>query len=273
MSDTSQNQDTPFTYDAQTAIRYDAAVPVQPDEVEFYLELARQAGAAGLPTLEPACGTGRIAIPLAQQDIRITGIDNSPGMLDRAREKAAGLDNAAWHEADMRNFDLPGPFGLAIIPAGTFQLLLTTEDQLDCLRAIHRHLAPGGRLAFEIWNPDLAAIGEWLSTKRGAYLRHPARDFRHPKTGHQIISWRSQEFHPSQQRQITHGFTEALDDDGIVVRRTYGQPMNSRYLHRYETEHLLARAGFEVEALFGDYAKSAFRGSSPDMIWVSQKSE
>lgn len=271
MPNTGQNPDTPFSYDTATAVRYDAAVPVQPGEVEFYLELAQQAQANGLPTLEPACGTGRVTIPLAREGIDITGLDNSAAMLARAREKAAGITNASWLEADMRSFDLPGPFGLAIIPAGSFQLLLTTEAQLDCLRTIFRHLAPGGRLAFEVWNPDLVAIADWLGQKRGAYLRNPARDYRHPESGHNIISWRSQEFHPSIQRQITHGFTEELDDDGLVLRRTYGQSMNLRYFFRYEVEHLLARAGFEPEALYGDYAKSEFRGGSPDMVWVARK--
>src|SRR3990172_4095220 len=111
-----------YVYDEAVAGRYDAAVPVRPGEVEFYLELASALGgeSRGLRTLEVTCGTGRIAIPLAQAGIRLVGLDNSPAMLARAREKSAGLGNVEWVEGDMRAFDLGTAFGLAIIPAGSF---------------------------------------------------------------------------------------------------------------------------------------------------------
>lgn len=66
-----------FVYDEDVALRYDAAVPVQAGEVEFYLALAREAEARGLRTLEIACGTGRIAISLARQGARLVGLDSS----------------------------------------------------------------------------------------------------------------------------------------------------------------------------------------------------
>ena len=262
-----------FVYDEDVALRYDAAVPVQPGEVEFYLALAREAGAQGLRTLEIACGTGRIAVPLARQGVRLVGLDSSPAMLARAREKSAGLDTVDWVEGDMRSFDLGEAFGLAIIPAGSFQLLLTTEDQLACLRCIQRHLAPGGRLAFEIENPDIVRMAEWLTSRRGTLQRRPQRDYRHPTTGRQVRASGSLEYHPSQQRYVASGVTEELDDDGRVVSRSYGSPMELRYLHRFETEHLLARCGLQVEALWGDFQKSEFTGTSPDMIWVARRPE
>ena len=261
----------PYRYDAPTAVRYDAAVPIEDGEVEFYLALAQQAKERGLRTLELAAGTGRIAIPLAQAGIPIVGLDISPDMLARAREKSAGLDTVEWVEGDMCEFDLGEQFGLVIIPAGTFQLLLETEDQLACLRCIERHLAPVGRLAFEVGNPNIVDMAEWLAAKRGAFLRNPRRDFVHPETGRRILSWGTAEYHPSEQRILQYGFIEELDDDGEVVRRSYGQPMELRYLHRYEAEHLLARAGFEIEALYGDVLKNEYRGTSPDMIWVARK--
>jgi len=259
-----------FVYDEDVALRYDAAVPVQAGEVEFYLALAREAEALGLRTLEIACGTGRIAVPLARQGVRLVGLDGSSAMLARAREKSAGLDTVEWVEGDMRSFDIGESFGLVIIPAGSFQLLLTTEDQLACLRSIHRHLAPEGRLAFEIENPDIVAMAEWLTARRGTLQRRPQRDYRHPGTGRQVLAWGSLEYHPSQQRYIARGVTEELDNGGQVVSRSYGSPMELRYLYRYETEHLLARSDFEVEAVYGDFSKGEFRGTSPDMIWVAR---
>ena len=41
--------------------------------------------------------------------------------------------------------------------------------------------------------------------------------------------------------------------------------------HRYEMEHLLARCGFEIEALYGDLLKHEYTATSPDMIWVARR--
>ena len=147
-----------FIYDEDVALRYDAAVPVQAGEIEFYLELAREAGDRSLPTLELACGSGRIAVPLAREGVRLVGLDNSPAMLARAREKSAGLAGVEWVEGDMRSFGLGKTFGLVIIPVASLQPLLTTEDQMACLRCAHRHLAPGGRLALELDNTSVVVM-------------------------------------------------------------------------------------------------------------------
>lgn len=260
-----------FVYDEDVAARYDAAVPLQPGEIEFYLELAREAQERGLRTLELACGTGRIAIPLAREGIPLVGLDNSAAMLARAHEKSAELETIEWVEADMRSFELKEEFGLAVIPAGSLQLLLTTEDQLACLQSIHRHLAPGGRLAFEVENPDIVAMAEWLTGKRGTLQRHPQRDYRDPATGHEVRSWISVEYRPSEQCRISNNVWEEVDDAGQVVRRSHGRPMELRYLYRREVEHLLARCGFEVGALHGDFLRREYEDMSADMIWVARR--
>ena len=257
--------------DEQAAARYDAAVRVQPGEIEFYLELAREAQSQGLLTLELACGTGRIAAPLVQAGISLVGVDNAPAMLERARSKSVGLENARWLEGDMREFDLGERFGLVFIAAGTFQLLLEVEEQLACLRCVERHLAPGGRFAFEVENPDIVRMSQWLTDKRGTFVRNPSRDHDDPDTGRRVLAWDTVEYHPSSQRYASQRISEELDEQGDVVRRRHGEPMELRYFHRYEMEHLLARAGLEVEALFGDTLKNEYRATSPDFIWVARR--
>jgi SAM-dependent methyltransferase len=261
----------PYPYDAATAVRYDAAVPVEDNEVEFYLDLAQQARERGQRTLELAAGTGRIAVPLAQGGVPIVGLEISPHMLARARAKSDALGNAEWVEGDMCDFDLGERFGLITIPSGSFGLLLETDDQLACLRCIERHLAPDGRFAFELDNFDLAGAAEWLTTKRGSFVRHPARDFVHPETGRQVLTWRSTELRPTRQRYVQRSLREELNEHGEVVRREYAPPMEGRYFFRYETEHLLARCGLEIEALYGDFRKSEYRATSPTMVFVARK--
>src|SRR3982751_3148243 len=115
------------------------------------------------PILEVASGTGRVLIPIARTGKRIVGVERSRQMLDRCREKVAAerpavRDRITLHEADMRDFDAGEKFALAIIPFRPLQHLTSIDDQLSCLDAIRRHLLPGGRLIFDVFNPDLARI-------------------------------------------------------------------------------------------------------------------
>ena len=78
-------------YDAWADI-YDAVFSYVVDDIPFYLEEAERSGG---PVLELGCGAGRVAIPIAQMGIDIVGLDSSPAMLERARQKrdAAGASS------------------------------------------------------------------------------------------------------------------------------------------------------------------------------------
>ena len=44
-----------------------------------------------------------------------------------------------------------------------------------------------------------------------------------------------------------------------------------RYFCRFELEHLLARAGFRVAGLYGNFDRSPFTDESPEMIFVAER--
>lgn len=249
---------------------YDARAEGVPGDVEFFLGLAKEAHAAGHPVLELACGTGRVAIPIAREGVRVVGLDQSPAMLARAREKSVGLEHVRWEEGDMRAFELRERFSLVFIAYRSFQHLLTVDDQLSCLRCVARHLAPGGRLSLDIFNPDIVVMGQWLGALRGG-LRRRRDDYRHPRTGRDVKAWETPDYRPAEQRVEITFLDEELNDDGVVVSRVY-RGLKLRYTFRFEMEHLFARAGFEVEALYGDCFGGAFEDSSPEMVWVARLS-
>ncbi len=222
----------------------------------------------GHPVLEPTCGTGRLAIPIGRQGIRVVGLDVSAAMLALAQEKSTRLQTVRWVEGDMRSFELPERFALAYIPYRSFQHLLTTEDQLSCLRCIHDHLVPSGRLAFNVFNPNIVGMGQWLGAKRGSLERQ--RDFQHPRSGHTVLAWQTNELSQANQVWSITYLDEELDDDGAVISRIYSS-LKLRETSRFEMEHLLARVGFEVEALYGDYSGGEFGDSSPEMVWVARR--
>jgi hypothetical protein len=63
---------------------------------------------------------------------------------------------------------------------------------------------------------------------------------------------------------------EELDDRGAVTSRVY-RDLRLRYIFRFEMEHLLARVGFEIGALYGDFFGAPFEDSSPEMVWVARR--
>src|SRR5262245_53619005 len=87
---------------------YDVENPEAGPEGSFVMDLAREYSG---PVLELGCGTGRIAIPLAQNGVNITGLDVMRGMLALAKRKAAELP-IEWVEADARTFRLGKRFRL-----------------------------------------------------------------------------------------------------------------------------------------------------------------
>src|SRR5689334_8041907 len=121
--------------------------------------------------LELACGTGRLALPVARwgrvqvPDFTLVGLDSSPALLDRARARleAAGLGLPAavrFVEGDMRDFDLGEPFDLIILGFNALAYLHTLDDQLNCLQATRRHLAPGGRVGLDLLVPLASFLAE-----------------------------------------------------------------------------------------------------------------
>jgi ubiquinone/menaquinone biosynthesis C-methylase UbiE len=107
---------------------YDDSVPDWPGEIDFYREMSARVKSTGETMLELACGTGRVAIRLAQNGANVVGLDLSSEMIDVARQKSIGLENIRWVEGDMRSFQLEETFGLAIIPGHAFQNLNTPQD-------------------------------------------------------------------------------------------------------------------------------------------------
>jgi SAM-dependent methyltransferase len=137
-------------YDTTAAHMY--APEVLDPAVDFLADAAR-GGAA----LEFAIGTGRVAIPLAQRGLRVSGIELSPAMVEqlRAKRESHGIDVTI---GDMVTTRIAGEFALVYIVFNSMTNLTTQADQADCFRNAAAHLAPGGRLVVECVVPDLRRL-------------------------------------------------------------------------------------------------------------------
>jgi ubiquinone/menaquinone biosynthesis C-methylase UbiE len=246
---------------------YDQLYPGLPGDVEFYLALAQ---AATPPVLELACGTGRVTLPIARAGVPILGLDAARPMLEIAERKAEGLKGIRWIQGDMRDYALDERFGLIFIPYRSFLHLLTTEEQLQALATAYRHLLPGGRLALNIFNPSIATIAAWMGELSGAQ-RH-LLDYRDPASQRRHTVWQSRRYRQSEQRLDELRVYEELDRGSQVLSKTY-RSFKLRYIFRYEMEHLLHLAGFEIEALYGSFDRRPFDERSTEMIWVARRPE
>ena len=250
---------------------YEATVADWPGEIDFYRRLSEEARGEGRAVLEVACGTGRVAIRLAREGFAVVGLDLSEAMLDVAREQSAGLDNIHWVQGDMRSFELGEAFGLVIIPGHSFQNLLTAADQLACLESIRRHIAPGGLLVVHLDHPEMDWLGGLTGDQGGAFTE--TQRFTHPGTGRQVRTLQAWSYEPATQTAISHKVWEELGPNGKVADRVDRGPIHIHVVYRFEMKHLLARTGFEVVALHGDFAGQAFRDDSSEMIWVARTTE
>jgi SAM-dependent methyltransferase len=247
---------------------YDASGVGWPGEMDFYRARAAEATARGEGVLEVACGTGRVALRLAQDGARVAGFDRSPAMVRVAREKGRGIPNARWVEADMRSFALGEAFGLILIPGHSFQSMLTPEDQLACLGCVWRHLAPGGTLVVHLDHQDL----DWLGglPRSGNESFEGGEEVVHPRMGRRLRHSSAWSYERAGQTAAVTLAWEEIGPDGGGARWELG-PVRLHCVFRFEMEHLLARAGFAEWAVFGGFAGQELGDDSPEMVWVARK--
>ena len=232
-------------------------------DVPFYFEEARRANG---PVLEIGCGTGRILLPIARAGIAITGLDGSRLMIERLRRRLMDESDAVRSrvtviEGDGRDFDIGGKFALITAPFRVFQHMVRREDQLRFLQAVARHLAPGGRFVFDVFNPrfDLLAKDRSEITIDTPELTLP--DGRKLSRGSRImqVRWVDQVSEVEMHWYIT-------DRDGRAHQ--YVQPFEMRWFTPSEVEHLAARCGFRVDAVYGTMERGPLVDGAPEQMWV-----
>jgi SAM-dependent methyltransferase len=228
------------SYDAIAEL-YDPWSASVVEDVAFYLEEARRSGG---PVLELGVGTGRIAVPIAADGIRVIGVDSSRAMLDVCARRAA----LAGVELDLRVGDLRKPpvqerVAVVICPFRSLLHMHTDEDRLSVLGAAQDLLVPRGRFVFDVFAPDAADIAQthdrWLEREPGIF-EHALWD------------------------ESARTLTLTVRDD---ERET---TMALAWLSPDEWRHLLEQAGFEIEACYGWFDRSPYRGRE-DTVWIARR--
>ena len=234
--------------------------------VAFYRALARETGG---PVLEIACGTGRVAIPIARDGIPVTGLDIVPGMIERARGKADGLP-ARWLVGDARSFAIAERFRLVFLTGNAFQAFLTNADQEALLQRVQAHLHDQGVFAFETRNPLLpnveprAGLFITLDThteeEAGAsYINAEGREVRMSRT--RRYDHVTQIVHLTRYKRWNDGSQDRVDVARTALRYTFPQ----------ELAALLYYNGFTITRQYGDWNEKPLGATSPSIISVCRR--
>jgi SAM-dependent methyltransferase len=255
--------------EALVAEFYDHVVPYRDRaDVAFFIEESTRSGG---PVLELGCGTGRVLIPTARAGVEIVGLDGSPAMLARCRQRlaaeSADVQNRvlALVEGDMRRFQLGRRFPLVTIPFRPFLHLLTVDDQLSCLKSVREHLEIDGRLILDIFNPSFET---WANDTYPREL--PAEPSFTLADGRVVVRHirltGCDRLTQVMEAELVYDVSTADGDQRQFVHR-----FGIRSIFRYEAEHLLARCGFEIEQLYGGYDRAPFGSTYPgELIFIAR---
>lgn len=234
-------------------------------DIDFYLSLARtHAG----PVLDLGAGAGRVLLPLALAGVSVTGVDNAEAMLAVAR---ARIDAAPPHvrkhatliHSSMEAFISDQEYGLALIPARSFQHLVDPAQQRLALRRAWSALRPGGLLVVDMFDPALDLVV-------GTPDLSPPREVRDPISGRRfrrtcINRWTD----PHQQIVGERLLVEELDLSGGVLA-SQETAWSLRWSTRQEMAWLFELSGFEIVAQYSDFEGSAPRYGG-EQLWVVRR--
>ncbi len=237
-------------WDAETAERYDAessfmfTSKVLDPAVDFLAELAVSG-----PALEFAIGTGRVAIPLIEKGIPVSGIELSQPMVDRLHAKAPSLLVTV---GDMATTTVEGEFSLVYLVWNSLANVRTQTEQIEVFRNAARHLAPGGRFVIELGVP--------------AVRRMPPGQTAAPfHVGDHHLGFDTYDF--ATQQSQSHHFTRQADG---TFRYGVG---NFRYVWPAECDLMAQLAGMTLEQRLADWGGGEFTGESESHVSVWRKSD
>ena len=213
-------------------------------DVPFWRRVAARASGR---VLELGCGTGRISFPLARAGVDLVGVDYSARMLARAesrlkaRRRRGSSPSLSLVRGDIRALPFrPGTFAQVLAPYGVLQSLLRDRDLQETLDAVSRVLEPGGLFGVDLV-PD---VPNWREYQDRVQMRGRAAGGAHLTLIESVRQDARRGRTTFEQRYVKR-----------VGRRTTETrfELTFRTLTVRQITRRLERAGFEVEAVLGDY--------------------
>ncbi len=219
------------------------------EEVSRIVTLTQRSGGS---LLDLCCGPGRHAVEFSQCGFRVTGVDRSRFLLDRAREHGSKSGaSIEWIMEDMRTFVRPEAFDLACNLFTSFGYFKDEQDDLRVLRNIHQSLKKTGVLVIEVVGKERLA-----------------------RTWQNTISTELADGSLLVQRPQLRDDWSRVASEWILLKDGHARSFSfehALYSGRELKDRLLS-CGFEQVQLFGDLQGSAYDLEAKRLIAVARKS-
>ena len=238
-------------FDERVAARYDESGEVaemsDPAVVDPVIDLLVELAGSGR-ALELGIGTGRIALPLAQQGVPVHGIELSKAMVARLLAKPGGEDIGVTI-GDFATTTVEGTFSVAYLVFNTIENLTTQAAQVACFRNVAAHLEPGGCFVIEVGVPGLQRLppGETV------------RPFHVSET-----RWGFDEYDVANQGLTSHHFEVV---DGRIERLS----VPFRYAWPSELDLMAQLAGMTLRQRWSGWKREPFTSDSHKHVSVWEK--
>lgn len=123
--------------------------------VNFYKQILAREGCHPRTAVDLACGTGSVALLLARDGLKVTGVDLSEEMLTVACQKAQELEEPPMFVCQsLQELRLPRGVDLAVCALDSLDYILNPEDCREAIRRIYKVLNPGGIFIFDVNTPE-----------------------------------------------------------------------------------------------------------------------
>ena len=149
-------------------------------------------------------------------------------------------------------------------PFRVFQHQVSIADQLAFLGSVKRHLEPGGRLVFDVFNPNFAALLAADGVEREDTTRTMLPDGRSFRRAARVnrVRWVDQ----VSEIEIVYYLSNELGDETDRL----AQAFDMRWFLPAELTHVLERSGFAVSSIYGAFDRSPLTDSSPEIVVISE---
>jgi SAM-dependent methyltransferase len=206
--------------------------------------LAALAGNGG--ALEFAIGTGRVAIPMRERGVPVSGIELSQPMVDQLRKKA-DEKTIPVVIGDMATATVTGSFALVFLVFNGISNLLTQAEQVACFHNAARHLTKGGRFVIELWVPELPgqapAAQAIVGQSRSGYMLVDTMDV-------------------ASQQLVSHHFEFSDGKETTLFRSPH------RFIWPSELDLMGQLAGFELESRHADWSGTPFTSAARSHVSI-----
>lgn len=203
--------------------------------VDFYWDILKREQLKPETAVDLACGTGSVALLLAQQGLKVTAVDMSPEMLCVAQQKAQVLENPPIFVCQqLQQLRLPKGVDLAVCALDSIDYITDPEDCREAICRVYRVLNPGGCFIFDVNTP------EKLRAMDGQVFLDEDEDV--------YCVWRG-EF-DAQSNICSYGM-DLFQRNGSTWQRSFEEHREYAYSAQQLTAYLKA-AGFTNICVFGD---------------------